>query len=64
MSAAPGFGSPRLRDSRIQQLALDLAITLRICSLRIWCSPCERRAFRAAMRAEAFKWRRCGAPGW
>jgi hypothetical protein len=64
MNAASGLGSPRSQDSRIQQLALDLAITLRICSSRIWCSPCERRAFRAAMRAEAFKWRRAGAPGW
>ena len=64
MNAASGFGPPRLRESRIQQLALDLAITLRICSSRIWCSPCERRAFRAAMRAEAFKWRRVAASHW
>jgi len=64
MNAASGFGSPRLRGSRIQQLALDLAITLRICSFRIWCSPGERRAFRAAMRAEALKWRRAAAPRW
>ena len=64
MNAPPGFGPPRLRASRTQELALDLAITLRVCSSRIWCSGCERRAFRAAMRTEAFKWRRAAAPGW
>ena len=64
MNDALGGGSPRVRDIRIQQLTLDLAITLRICSSRIWCSPGERRAFRAAMRGEALKWRRAAAPGW
>lgn len=63
MNATLGFGAPRLRTGRIQQPALDRAITLRACSSRIWCSGCERRAFRVAIRTEALPGRRAAAPG-